>query len=51
HAALFIGYGYYERWRKKHPPRWQNGFTTALSIVITFHFVTFGFLIFSGKLI
>ncbi|MDT3896980.1 hypothetical protein RPM52_06570, partial [Staphylococcus aureus] len=31
--------------------RWQNGFTTALSIVITFHFVTFGFLIFSGKLI
>ena len=31
HAALFIGYGYYERWRKNHPPRWQNGFTTALS--------------------
>ena len=51
HAALFIGYGYYERWRKKHPPRWQNGFTTALSIIITFHFVAFGFLIFSGKLI
>ena len=51
HAALFIGYGYYERWRKKHPPRWQNGFTTALSIIITFHFVTFGFLIFSGKFI
>ena len=49
HAALFIGYGYYERWRKNHPPRWQNGFTTALSI--TFHFVTFGFLIFSGKFI
>ncbi|BBD90573.1 DltB membrane protein [Staphylococcus caprae] len=51
HAALFIGYGYYERWRKKHPSRWQNGFTTALSIIITFHFVTFGFLIFSGKFI
>ncbi|BFL68300.1 MULTISPECIES: D-alanyl-lipoteichoic acid biosynthesis protein DltB [Staphylococcus] len=51
HAALFIGYGYYERWRKNHPPRWQNGFTTALSIIITFHFVTFGFLIFSGKFI
>lgn len=51
HAALFIGYGYYERWRKKHPPRWDNRFTTALSIIITFHFVTFGFLIFSGKLI
>ena len=51
HAALFIGYGYYERWRKKHPPRWQNGFTTAISSIITFHFVTFGFLIFSGKFI
>ena len=50
HAALFIGYGYYEKWRKKHRPRWQNQFTTALSIVVTFHFVTFGFLIFSGKL-
>ena len=43
HAALFIGYGYYERWRKNHPPRWQNGFTTALSIIITSHFVPFGF--------
>lgn len=51
HGLMFIGYGYYERWRKKHPARWQNGFTTALSIVITFHFVAFGFLIFSGKLI
>ncbi|MGE6357598.1 D-alanyl-lipoteichoic acid biosynthesis protein DltB [Staphylococcus capitis] len=51
HAALFIGYSYYERWRKNHPPRWQNGFTTALSIIITFHFVTFAFLIFSGKFI
>ena len=50
HAALFIGYCYYEKWRKKHRPRWQNQFTTALSIVVTFHFVTFGFLIFSGKL-
>ena len=31
---------------EKHRPRWQNQFTTALSIVVTFHFVTFGFLIF-----
>ncbi|MHD0398279.1 D-alanyl-lipoteichoic acid biosynthesis protein DltB [Staphylococcus simulans] len=51
HAAGFIGYGYYERWRKTHPPRFNNKFTTALSVIITFHFVTFGFLIFSGKLI
>ena len=36
---------------RKHPPRWQNGFTKALSIIITFHFVAFGFFIFSGKLI
>lgn len=51
HGLMFIGYGYYERWRKKHPPRFQNGFTIALSVIITFHFVAFGFLIFSGKLI
>ena len=50
HGFMFIGYGYYERWKKQHPPKWQNKFTQALSIVITFHFVTFGFLIFSGKL-
>ena len=47
HGLMFIGYGYYERWRKKHPPRFQNGFTIALSVIITFHFVAFGFLIFS----
>ncbi|MCG3401663.1 D-alanyl-lipoteichoic acid biosynthesis protein DltB [Staphylococcus massiliensis] len=51
HAALFILYGYYEKWRKQHPPKWNNKWTQALSIVITFHFVAFGFLIFSGKLI
>src|SRR5699024_8558070 len=50
HAVLFISYGYYEKWRKHYPSRWQNKFTTALSIIITFHFTTFGFLIFSGKL-
>lgn len=50
HAFMFIGYGYYERWKKQHPPKWQNKFTQALSIIVTFHFVTFGFLIFSGKL-
>lgn len=50
HALLFIGYGYYERWRKTHPPRWKNQITTIISIIITFHFVAFGFLIFSGKL-
>ena len=43
HGLMFIGYGYYERWRKKHPPRFQNGFATALSVIITFHFVAFGF--------
>ncbi|MBF9296340.1 D-alanyl-lipoteichoic acid biosynthesis protein DltB, partial [Staphylococcus epidermidis] len=35
HGLMFIGYGYYERWRKKHPPRFQNGFATALSVIIT----------------
>ncbi|BCU51858.1 D-alanyl-lipoteichoic acid biosynthesis protein DltB [Staphylococcus auricularis] len=51
HAMLFIVYGFYERWRKQHPPRWKNQFTNLLSIVVTFHFVAFGFLIFSGNLI
>ncbi|MDW4255526.1 D-alanyl-lipoteichoic acid biosynthesis protein DltB [Staphylococcus saprophyticus] len=50
HAVLFIGYGYYEKWRKKHPSKWSNQFTALLSIIVTFHFVTFGFFIFSGKL-
>ncbi|WP_242514553.1 hypothetical protein, partial [Staphylococcus aureus] len=27
------------------------GFPTAITIIITFHFVTFGFLIFSGTFI
>ncbi|WP_323702934.1 D-alanyl-lipoteichoic acid biosynthesis protein DltB [Mammaliicoccus sp. Dog046] len=51
HALLFIGYGYYEQWRKAHPPKWNNKFTNAVAIVITFHSVAFGFLLFSGKLI
>lgn len=51
HAMLFIGYGYYEQWRKKHPPKFNNKVTNFIAILITFHSVAFGFLLFSGKLI
>ncbi|PNZ77487.1 D-alanyl-lipoteichoic acid biosynthesis protein DltB, partial [Mammaliicoccus stepanovicii] len=51
HAFLFIAYGYYEVWRKKHPLKVNNMFINAVAIVITFHCVAFGFLLFSGKLI
>lgn len=51
HAMLFIGYGYYEQWRKKHPPKFNNKLTNVIAILITFHSVAFGLLLFSGKLI
>ena len=51
HAALFIGFSYVERLSKYFGWQWQNKFTACISTVITFHCVTFGFLIFSGQLI
>jgi membrane protein involved in D-alanine export len=49
HAMLLIGYNIFSRWKKSHP--FFNGFWAEfLSIVITFHAVCFGFLIFSGRL-
>ena len=51
HAALFIGFSYVERLSKYFGWQWQNKFTVCISTVITFHCVTFGFLIFSGQLI
>ncbi|MED3312949.1 D-alanyl-lipoteichoic acid biosynthesis protein DltB [Bacillus thuringiensis] len=50
HAALFISFDIFERKNKKHK-FWPNTkFTRILAIVITFHVVCFGFLIFSGHL-
>ncbi len=51
HAMLFIGYGYYEQWRKKHPIKMNPSIMNIIAILITFHFIAFGFLLFSGKLI
>ncbi|HEK9100331.1 D-alanyl-lipoteichoic acid biosynthesis protein DltB [Bacillus pfraonensis] len=50
HAALFILFDIFERKNKKHKFWPNNKFTHVLAIVITFHFVCFGFLIFSGHL-
>ncbi|EIM5211744.1 D-alanyl-lipoteichoic acid biosynthesis protein DltB [Staphylococcus pseudintermedius] len=51
HALLFFLYNHYEKWRKKRFGKWDHPVINALSIVITFHCVAFGFLIFSGQLI
>ncbi|PFM55605.1 D-alanyl-lipoteichoic acid biosynthesis protein DltB [Bacillus cereus] len=50
HAALFILFDIFERKNKKLKFWPKNKFTHVLAIVITFHFVCFGFLIFSGHL-
>ncbi|UBH13743.1 D-alanyl-lipoteichoic acid biosynthesis protein DltB [Macrococcus armenti] len=50
HGILFVLYGYYEQYRKKHPYKLPAKIVDAMGIIITFHVVAFGFLIFSGKL-
>ncbi|MGG0648409.1 D-alanyl-lipoteichoic acid biosynthesis protein DltB [Bacillus mycoides] len=50
HASLFILFDIFERKNKKHKFWPNNKFTHVLAIVITFHVVCFGFLIFSGHL-
>lgn len=51
HALLIILFDVFERLNKKHKFWPNNKITYAVSIVLTFHFVCFGFLIFSGKII
>ncbi|MDI3410601.1 D-alanyl-lipoteichoic acid biosynthesis protein DltB [Bacillus sonorensis] len=51
HALLMVGFNFFEKWNKKFKWWPNNKWTTAVSIVVTFHFVCFGFFIFSGKLI
>ncbi len=51
HALLMVGFNFFEKWNKKYKWWPNNKWTTAVSVVVTFHFVCFGFLIFSGKLI
>ena len=51
HALLMVGYNTFEQFNKKHKWWPQTKFTRIASIVITFHFVCFGFYIFSGHFI
>lgn len=50
HALLMVSYNSFERFNKKHKWWPQNKFTHAVAIFITFHFICFGFYIFSGQL-
>lgn len=50
HALLMVAYNTFERFNKKHKWWPQNKFTHALSVFMTFHFICFGFYIFSGQL-
>ncbi|PEZ05863.1 D-alanyl-lipoteichoic acid biosynthesis protein DltB [Bacillus sp. AFS018417] len=50
HAILFIAFDIFERKNKKHKFWPNNKFTHALGIIITFHFVCLGLLLFSGNL-
>jgi len=51
HAVWFASHDWFSRWNKQHKiwgdsPAWR-----ALSILLTFHLICFGFLIFSGRII
>jgi membrane protein involved in D-alanine export len=50
HALLIISFDWFARKNKKYSFWKNNKWTHAISIVITFHFICFGFLIFSGRL-
>lgn len=50
HALLMVAYNSFERFNKKHKWWPNNKFTHVAAIIITFHFVCFGFYIFSGQL-
>jgi membrane protein involved in D-alanine export len=50
HALLIISFDYFERKNKQFKFWKKNKVTNIISIIITFHAVCFGFLIFSGRL-
>ena len=50
HAALLSGFDAFSRWNKTHK-RWGSGPAwQALGVLVTFHAISFGLLIFSGHL-
>jgi membrane protein involved in D-alanine export len=51
HALLFVLFDWFERKNKQHKFWPQHKWISVVSIIITFHFVAFGFLIFSGRLL
>lgn len=50
HAALMIGYDAWEKLNKEKKLWGPGPYTRVISIILTFHFVCFGFVIFSGVL-
>ncbi len=51
HAVIMVLYNTFEQFNKKHKWWPNNRYTKIAAIVITFHFICFGFYIFSGHLI
>lgn len=51
HAVIMVLYNSFERFNKKQKWWPHNKWTHIISVVITFHFICFGFYIFSGRLI
>ncbi|MGE6258100.1 D-alanyl-lipoteichoic acid biosynthesis protein DltB [Heyndrickxia sporothermodurans] len=50
HAFLIIGFDYFDRWNRKKKFWPKNKVTHVVSVIITFHFICFGFYIFSGQI-
>ncbi|MBQ0140594.1 MAG: D-alanyl-lipoteichoic acid biosynthesis protein DltB [Kurthia sp.] len=50
HALLIICFDKFERWNKKKKVWKDNKWTHAIAVITTFHFICFGFYIFSGQL-
>lgn len=50
HATWFISYEWYSRWSKQRNREGDSMVWQAVNILMTFHLVCFGFLIFSGRL-
>jgi membrane protein involved in D-alanine export len=50
HALVMVCYNSFEQFNKKHKWWPNNKYTKVAAIIITFHFVCFGFYIFSGQL-
>ena len=51
HAVVMVLYNSFENFNKKHKVWPQTKWSHVVSVIITFHVITFGFYIFSGRLI